>query len=81
MYLREMGHNPELWSLPQALLTSAPDVDRWLNDITLRVMTTTVSHMSSRLRHLIVEGVANGNGNELRKIASFCMSLERVSRQ
>jgi hypothetical protein len=75
------GHNTQLWSLPDAFLTSASDVNRWLNEITLQVLTTTVSHMSSRLRHLIVEGVANGNGNELRKIASFCMSLERISRQ
>lgn len=75
------GHNAQLWSLPEVYLTSAPDVNRWLNEITLQVLTTTVNHMSSRLRHLIVEGVANGNGNELRKIASFCMSLERISRQ
>ena len=73
------GHYAQLWSLPEAFRTS--DVNRWLNELTLQVLTTTVSHMSSRLRHLIVEGVANGNGNELRKIASFCMSLERISRQ
>jgi hypothetical protein len=29
------GHNAQLWSLPEAFLTTASDVDRWPNDITL----------------------------------------------
>jgi hypothetical protein len=64
------GHYAQLWSLPEAFLTilHASDVNRLLNDITLQVLTTRVSHMSSRLRHLIVGGVANGNGKKLRKI-------------
>jgi hypothetical protein len=74
------GSQIQTWRLPAALLSSDYEANRWIHDVTLQVLAASVNHMSSRLRRLIVEGVANGHGNELRKIASFCMSLERVGR-
>jgi hypothetical protein len=59
------------------LLSADYEANRWIHHVTLQVLAASVNHMSSRLRRLIVEGVTNGHGNELRKIASFCMSLER----
>lgn len=75
------GSRLHTWRLPSSLLSSDYEANQWLHDVTLQVLTSTLNHVSSRMRHLIVEGVANGNGNDLRKIASFCLSLERISRQ
>ena len=74
------GRDEHLWNLPPSLLTPDESTNRWANELTLQVLKTTARYAASRLRHLLVEEIANGNANDLRKIASFCINLERAGK-
>jgi hypothetical protein len=74
------GRDAHLWSLPPSLLTSDEVTNRWVNELTLQVLKKTARYAASRLRHLLVEEIANGHTNDLRKMASFCINLERTGK-
>jgi len=65
------------WTLPQGLLTSDPSVNKWLNDLSLHLVKTTLKHVSSQMTRVLLEGLASGN--EIQKVAELCLRLDNIT--
>jgi len=72
------GHTNH-WTLPTESLTSDDGINNWLNDLSLKIIKTTMAQMSSQLTNALLEGIASGH--ELQKVAEFCLKLTKLSTQ
>ena len=67
------------WTLPQGLLTSDASVNKWLNELSLKIIKKTMHHVATQLNRTLIEGIAAGDGTKA--VAEFYLKLDNIIAQ